>query len=347
MAFQDYWSELVGTIPALSYLNAQNIVNQAFRELRSKRLWSWCVVNNAYLYAPVVITEGTIAANFGSVTAQAGVAAMAVLNPATTAGNPPMASGGSLGIGRQIRIGANANPQGPVYDIVNYNTGTGVITLDRPYGEPSVTAANYMVYKCYYAAPFTGSGPTSTSATFGRFISITNVGTGYTIRGKNLAMSDTSINAIDPQRGATGDPYKVAYFGSNIAGQPVYEFYPHPVVQRTYVCMIQVNWLDLSDTVDLPVVSYELKDLLMAIARRKAGEWALANVGVNPSQLAGTNWVAYINQQMMQVRENLKSCLVADDELMPSLPMQTGGTADFPLGGEFLQNHDLSGVLGR
>jgi hypothetical protein len=77
-----------------------------------------------------------------------------------------------------------------------------------------------------------------------------------------------------------------------------------------------------------------------------AGQWALANVGIYPKQLQSTNWVQYVNMMREEFNSSFRLCLKEDDEIMPSpKPFVYNGGFSFPLGGEFLQSHDISSII--
>ena len=347
MAYQDLVAELVGTVPRLSALHASQLLNRAWSRIRDSRLWSFHFVSNAQLFVPVGITGGTVATTFGSNLIIVDAVAAAKLNAVALA-NPPLASP-ILGVGRQIRIGTTngvSTPTGPNYSIVAWD-GIEVLTIDRPYGEYSGTHAQYQVLKTYYAPPAPPPFQNLQSdLRFVRYHNITNKNMGYSIFGPNLYWSQAQLDAIDPQRGGQGDSYIVANYGRNSLGQPIIELYPNPVQFTTYVASYWTRWLDLSPSQDLPQVAYELPDLVMFQSKCLASDWASANVNTFP-ELAQTNWVAYRQTQMAEVRASEINCFKQDDELYPLIPFRQGQGFMFPLGGQFLQSHDVTSILPR
>ena len=347
MAYQDLVAELVGTVPRLSALHASQLLNRAWSRIRDSRLWSFHFVSNAQLFVPVGITGGTVATTFGSNLIIVDAVAAQKLNAVALA-NPPLASP-ILGVGRQIRIGTTngvSTPTGPNYSIVAWD-GIEVLTIDRPYGEYSGTHAQYQVLKTYYAPPAPPPFQNLQSdLRFVRYHNITNKNMGYSIFGPNLYWSQAQLDAIDPQRGGQGDSYIVANYGRNSLGQPIIELYPNPVQFTTYVASYWTRWLDLSPSQDLPQVAYELPDLVMFQSKCLASDWASANVNTFP-ELAQTNWVAYRQTQMAEVRASEINCFKQDDELYPLIPFRQGQGFMFPLGGQFLQSHDVTSILPR
>lgn len=339
MTYRDCWTDLLTTIPRLPPPNAQRLVNFAFAEIRDWRLWSW-LVPTGYIVTPSAITAGTVSFTNGSNLIQADATAAAALSAVTLA-NPPLASS-QVGIGRQIRLASQTSgTPGPLYNITSWNPSTAILTVDRPYLEATGITQSYMVYKAYYQAP-----PSNGTAApdFLRYFTVTNPASGYTIRRRKLYYTQEQLNGVDPQRGATGDAYVIAaYLDDPSTGNIVHEWYPHPVFQRTYTCIYQKRGLDLSDTNQPPLTLPA--DLLMEKAYSLGCKWALQNVGKFP-ELQGTNWIQAKAMHDTAFKERLIQAIKQDDEIRPLVAFQQGGTFDYPLGGQFLQNHDVSSLVG-
>lgn len=340
-------AELVGTVPRLSALHAQQLINRSWSRVRDSRLWSFHFVADAQLFVPYAISAGSVSVTFNSKSVTADSTAADAFN-AIALSNPPLANP-ILGVGRQIRIGSIngiSAPTGPNYNIVAWD-GASQLTIDRPYGEVSGTRVPYQVLKCYYAPP---APPPYQNLTpdmrYVRYQVITNRNNGYAIFGPNLYWSQAQLNAIDPQRGGQGDSYIVANYGRNSLGQPVIELYPNPVNFTTYGATYWTRWTDLSPSQDLPQIPYELPDLVMFQAKALASDWALANVNTYP-ELGQTNWVAYRQTQALEYRASIINCFKQDDEMSPLIPFRQGQGFMFPLGGMFLQSHDVTSLLPR
>jgi len=347
LSFQQLYKELTGEISSLPDPQAQRCINRAWKRINDYRMWSWQVVSNAQLFVPAVISVGTATVTQNSTTVVMDAAATAALN-AVAFGNPPLASP-ILGVGYQIRLGTSAQnlsaPTGPNYTIVAWD-GAGNLTIDAPYGQASGTGQNYQVLKCYYAAPFLPVTSTGPDGQFARYLSIVNLVDGYAITGRQLYFTQEELNRIDPQRGGQGDAYILALYGTNSMGQPVYEMYPNPVNPATYQANMITKGPLLTMTTQLPQVSYALDDCVTFLAKQFAGQWAGANVGRFPEQLGRTNWVWYCDQMEKQWRASMILCVKEDDEIQPSpKPFVFNGGFSFPLGGEFLQSHDISSIL--
>jgi hypothetical protein len=355
MSFADMTAELVGTIPRMSALHAQQVVNRAWSRVRDSRLWSFHFVSDAQLFVPNAVPTpgfqptmnlGSIAVEFGSKEVIPDSLAAAMFNSLAMA-NPPLASP-ILGVGRQLRVGTTnglSTPTGPNYNITQWDGST--LLIDRPYGERSALRCAFQILKCYYAPPapppYLDLMP---DLRFVKYDCFTNRNNGYAIFGPNLYWSQAQLNAIDPQRGGQGDAYIVANYGRNQLGQQVIELYPNPVQFTTYSCTYFTRWANLSPSTDLPQVAYELEQMVMFESKCLAADWALANVNSVP-ELGQTNWVNYRQTQMAEFKASMIQCFKQDDEIMPLIPFRQGQGFMFPLGGQFLQSHDVSSILPR
>jgi hypothetical protein len=347
MAFQDYVNELVGSIPGLPSLHAEQLVNRAWGRILDFRIpWSFNVVADAQLWVPAAIVAGSVTVVNGSSQIVVDATAATALNAVAFA-NPPLASP-SLGIGREIRIGTVSGistPTGPNYPIIAWD-GVNTLTINRPYGESSGVAQSYQVLKCFYTAPSLPFDPgTTPDQKLILYLSLTNRFSGYSISGSRLRFNQMQFNQIDPQRGGQGDSYVTGNYGRNELGQPVFEFYPNPAnVSIVYSATYVTRWPDLTYTQDLPQMPYQLRDCLMFKSKSLGGDWALAHVG-EMQALQSVNWVAYIQRQENEFKESLLQCIKVDDEIMPIKAWLNSSSFMFPLGGQFLQSHDVSSLI--
>jgi hypothetical protein len=324
--------------------HAQKIVNRAWHRICDYRLWSW-LVGTGYITSPAAITTGLISVVNGSPLVTPNAAAVTALSAVALA-NPPLAAiGNQIGTGRQIRVAnSTISTAGPLYSIIAYDSGIPQLTLDRPYAESTAANQGFMVYKAYYQPPPADGNPID----FLRYFTITNPSRGYTIRGRKLYYTQAQLNGIDPQRGGTGDAYILANYLDDaqsglISGNPIHEWYPHPVNLATYSCIFQKRGLDLSDTRDIPSTCPE--DLLTELCYVLGCKWAMQQVGTFP-ELGNVNWVAAMKSHQDDFKERLIQAIKTDDEISPLKAFQQGGTFDYPLGGQFLQNHDVSSLVG-
>jgi hypothetical protein len=315
MAFSDLYQELRGQIPALSIFLAQSFVRRAWRDIRRHRAWSF-LVEEGVLQCPASLTTGTVSCTQFSDQVTPDAAAIAVLdvlglNPAVTK--------------RQFSLSAGA----PIYNIKAYDGVT--LTLDRPYQETTVAGSAYRIFRCYYEPP---------AADFVRFIDVRDIQNARTIK---LGMSKEELDLSDPQRTNTGDPYQLVTYKADSAQGPLYELWPHPTSQKSYVCLYHRRGTDLQDDEDtLPSIIPE--SLVIDRAMVYAYEWAAANAGREPT-LQGVNWLALKADRMASYREELSKLIREDEEVFLQSIVVKGSMSGFPypLDANFLQSHDFSG----
>jgi hypothetical protein len=266
MVLSDFANELVGDIPRLSYLRARSLVQRAWHDIRDSRRWSF-LVSEGVLIAPAQMIAGTVTVTQYSASvvgdATAGAAWAAAVLPA---------SGVDMTT-RQFRLSG-----GPIYNISAYDPDTFTLTLDRAYQEASGSGQTYQIYRCYYPAP---------SADFMRWISVVDPITKYRFRKRNLHLTKAEIDRRDPYRGAVNTPVCLAFYKTDSTGRAIYEMWPHPTANISYVCLYSRRGEDFTATETLPAPVSE--DLLMSGARIKAYDWAQANAG-RFLELQGTNW---------------------------------------------------------
>ena len=320
MAFIDYTQELVGVIPQISSLYAGTLVNRAYKEIRDKRLWTWLRAE-VELVAPSPIADGFVAVTQWSETVTPDSTSKPLFIAAIT-GVPPITS-------RQFRIGDG----GPMYNITACNASTGILTLDRPYGEATSTGTSYSVYRCYFTPP---------ANDFLRFWSLLNAGEGYTISGERLGLTREELDRRDPQRASQGDAHYIASYKAQPSGAFIWELWEHPTNPATYIVNYQRRGVDMVlPTDDIP--STLMSSVLMPNALAHACLWAAANVGRH-KELKGVNWMALAKTHKAEYLLELRKAWKTDDEMSlqywidPSDQYRLSG----PIDGRYAQSHDLT-----
>jgi hypothetical protein len=347
MPITNHMTELMGTFPRLPFLHSLQLINRAWSRVRDIRAWSWEFVVDSQWFTPAVINSGTVTTVQYSTIVTVDATAAAAINAAGLV--PPIASS-VLGIGRQLRVGISTGitpMNGNIYNIVNWD-GVSQLTIDKPFGESSITLSPYQIYKCYYAAPsLPATNLPAANPGMIRIACLTNRANGSSVSGRRLNYTQQQLNSFDPQRGATDGYIRgLAPYQTNSLGQPTWEAYPAPVSASAYAVTYWSRWPDVSLTQDFPQPPYCLSSCVLNLARVFAAQWALANVGTFP-ELGATNWVALQQMYKQDHLDDLKQCLKQDDEIMPMVPFFQGRKfSDFPLDGNFLQAHDMSGLLG-
>jgi hypothetical protein len=266
-------AELRGSVPKLPYAYTGTLINRAWREIRERNLWSFNLYESSWITPPPV-NSGTVTVVQGSptITFDLSVAIPALL--ASQVANPysPITV-------RQFR-GGTAGGTGGIYNIISLNFGTGVALLDRPFGDPSGTAAAYIVFQNYYAAPYQDHR---------YWLSVRNPTMFLDLE---LDMTRSWVDERDPQRTWYQFPTHVVPWGIDLRGQgtanasgtlgyPLFELWGVPVSPFTYQCYGLRSGADLSAPTDtLPFQVGE--DCVIAKAKVYAYEWAEANKDMTP-----------------------------------------------------------------
>lgn len=312
MAFVDLWSEVAARIPSLSPLLAPKFVNRAWREIRNRRTWSFQYMP-ALFAAPPILSAGTVTLTQGSTAVGCDASAAAILeaNKATLPG-------------RQLRV----NNAGPIYSIASWTSPAGPLVLTLPWTDPSTVTGTWMVYQVYFPAP---------STDFTRWVSIYCPNEGYAF--KSLTMNQKVLDMKDPMRQNQGQPYWASPLMLGADGRFLYEFWPSPSVQQTYVSLYVRSGLDMvNDTDPLPAVISD--ECVVERALYHAYKWATANVGRLPA-LKGVNWGFLMNDHTKSwERDYLQPCRRQDDNIRSnSLIIQGKSLYRGPVDGAFLQGH--------
>lgn len=259
MSFQSMSAEIRGTVPKVPYPLARTWINRSWREVRDKNLWSFQLAEGQWI-SPAQITAGTATTIQGSTFVQMDSVATAAI---VATGNLVY----SLITQRQFRIGP-----GGVYNIIGWDPTTGILTLDRMYGEGTVTDAFYFIYQVYYPSP---------SKTFLRFMSVRDMTNFLDLF---IATAREEIDQMDPQRNWFTYPTHVVPYkpdnrpNSATPGYMLHELWGAPTYSLNYQLLYIDKGPDLINPTDtLPMAIGE--DLVLAKARVYAYEWAEANKG--------------------------------------------------------------------
>ncbi len=337
---QEFATQLMGEIPGLPFLFARKYINQALDAISRTRLWSWNV-NDGIIISPGLLTTGTVdVTNFSNQVQFDSVAQAAI---ATTSFNPPITQ-------RQFRTMG-----GPIYNLVGYDSGTGIGTLDRLYIANTATQQEFQIYKCYYGAPsIDGVTP---NIDFLRYLTINDPINGYTIADKRLTMDRTALNRRDPMRGAQGQPYYTATYrpGPNLMnvdgsiprsptdGMMQYEWWPHPTTAQAYLVQYERQNLTLGPADYLPNQCPPL--LLQYKVDEFAYRWAAQNMARIP-ELKGINWMAMVLEVQAKFKVEMVEAKRNDTEILTTiLRPGTAGIMDFfgPIDSNWAQSHGVAG----
>lgn len=285
MTYQQAWNLLMSYIPKLSPPMAQRFVQQAWRDIRDSRQWSF-LVSETVIAVPDQISTGTVTTTNGS----------ALVLGDSTANTAWSAVSNADLITRQFRSGA-----GPIYNIAEYNFPQ--LTLDREFAETTATGAAYSIYKCYYAPP----------SDFLRWTSVVDPINGYQL---GTDRTKAQLDHTDPLRGALGLPLVIASYKYDTTESSVgwlYELYPHPITQISYPALYQTRGVDFTS----PTATFNTMipdDVMMARARFRAYEWAMANSAAH-AELRGVNWLQLMATADNEYKTDLFKAQKQDEEI--------------------------------
>lgn len=261
MSYLELYSRLHGMVPKIPIDLCKTFINDAWRDVRRKNLWSFLLYESNWI-APPVINSGYFTCTQGSnlvvadATAAAAIIAAGVLLPT------PITQ-------RQFRAGIST-----IYNIRAWD-GINTITLDRIFAEATVTSA-YKIYQCYFPAPYEDH---LMWASVRDMINFTSLFTDRHTR--------ESLDTTDPQRVFYRIPTDVVYYtqdqnpASPTYRYPLYELWGHPLFNLVWQLYgVRRGTALVNDTDTLPPAIGE--DCILELGKLKAYEWAEANKGDTP-----------------------------------------------------------------
>lgn len=249
----------VSSLPGGGGTFARTLVNRAWLQVQTEFVWSF-LWGDCAIPTPSPIQTGTVTVVPGTATITADAAASAawtglgLVNPLTT---------------RQFRV-----DQGTIYNIIaaSFTVPTAVVlTLDRAFVDPvtSNTGVGYQILGVYFNAP---------TRDFMWWESIRDPISGYTL---GTTRTREEIDDMDPQRFQSGWPeevlpYLVNPWPGNFNQFPMYEIWPAPLNNYTYVgtyFRAGTAFTLPTDTVAVPLG----EDIVLEKAKEYAYEWGAAN----------------------------------------------------------------------
>jgi hypothetical protein len=171
-------NRLLSRCPAAGISLSEQLINDSWHQLQSRREWSWRRCHGTFA-PPAVYTAGTVSSNVG-------IGQPTMLTGIGTAWTLAM-------IGRQIRAGGLMFPY---YTVVGWLSPTSLL-IDQPWAGPDIVSQPYQMLQCYFPVP----------SDFGYFQVVVSVKDGYRLW-TNMTQSDLGL--MDPQRTNTGQTYAVA-----------------------------------------------------------------------------------------------------------------------------------------
>lgn len=304
MSLSTMISEQRGAVPAYSAGLARIHLQNAWKDIRNLKGWSFQLGNTGYT-VPGQLTTGAVTTTLGSPLVTGNAAASAAW---ATASNPT-----SLLTQRQFRVG-----QGTIYNIVaaNFSVPTAaVLTLDRPWIDAYYLGPTqgYSIYQPYITAPV------KNFQAWEYFLDIRNV---IALDVNNTRGIWEKINQADPQRQIFSNPGNLiphgvdARAGSSTPGYKVFELYPQP--QSAYVYQVGYSWEgpDLTDVPNTDAVPYPITEhLVKTAARVKSYEWAEANKSADNPRGAGADYRFLMEAASKEYQAQLKEIRSIDRDI--------------------------------
>ncbi len=177
--FNTLSQRLLSRCPAVGIVLSQQLINDSWRTLQSRREWSWRRRSGTFA-PPNLYQTGQASTNVAS-------GAPTLITGTGTAWTPDM-------IGRQIRIGGLLFPY---YTIVGWISPTELL-LDQPWAGTDVVAQTYQIIQIYYPVP----------DDFGYWDFIVSVKDAYRLI---TNVSQTTLALLDPQRTNQGQTYACSF----------------------------------------------------------------------------------------------------------------------------------------
>lgn len=226
--------------PQCSVSMVQSFINDAIRQIVGMRLW-YGNLTRGQLVSPGFYQRGSIALTYGS----ASVVGTGTNWTPTLSGQPITQ--------QSLRVGYYA----PIYNVLALDQANQVITLDMPWGNPSVTSTGYFLTQYYYSFP---------NIKF--FFSMRNLQLYYRMA---TNFTQSIIDNLDPGRLILMYPRLVATMPPDPNGNYQVELWPASNVQQAYPWTGYVQPRNLVDDLDnFPpymrvdaVISYAIAQALM------------------------------------------------------------------------------------
>lgn len=269
MSLQSMMAELRGQVPSLSIAFSKTLVNRAWRTIRERNLWSFLLFEGQWV-TPPQFTTGTCTVSQSSnqvtldATATAALIAALVDQPYSLIGQ------------RQFRITGGGTLSG-LYNIWDWDDATGVLSLDRRFGELTGSGLSFTIYQAYYApCANAGANPLYLSD-FKTWISVRDIQ--HFIDLDCFQIDRATLDAKDPQRLIFQMPTHVVPYqqdqnpDSPTYRQFLYELWGAPL--QTYIYQLfgvrrGTDLVNPSDTLP-PAVG---EDCVIALAKFYAYEYA-------------------------------------------------------------------------
>lgn len=273
MSFETLKAKLAGSLDILPPSLLDIFINDALMDIYNSYDWGF-LTKEDYLRTPALISTGL--ANVSEYSDQV------TLNSTASALVMAIDASDVLLEERQFRTFSTRQTGQPFwYNIIAVDTSTPtavVLTIDPPFLDISNLAISFQIAKLYYNPPIIviNNEPVIDFRNF-KFI--------IDYRMQRKLWIDTSLeqlNGVDPSRWAADEPRHILPHAPDSNGNPLFEFYPVPRFKRIYRCIYQRRGLALVEDDDEPISRILSDDLIIARAKYKLYEHALANAHKYP-----------------------------------------------------------------
>jgi hypothetical protein len=269
MSYLSMRTELRGCVPKLPFSYTGTLINRAYSTIRNRNLWSFLMFNGQWIAPPQYVgmqASTVIGSNVVTLSAADSANLLALLP------TEPY----SLITQRQFRIASSG-----LYDIWAYapngaGPGIATLTLDRWFGEATLTTVPFQIYQCYYV-PTVANAPITD---FKTWISVRDMADFRSLFTDRYTRKDLDMR--DPQRTWYGIPTDVVPFApvanptDPAYGAMRFELWGAPTYSLNYQLLGLRKGMPLvapNDTLPLAIG----EDCVVALARVYAYEWAEAN----------------------------------------------------------------------
>ena len=304
MSFNTMIQEMLLEVPGIASSQAKKYLNRALEIIYDSQMWSFQLKESGWLTPglqfPVPGSPGTSLGNV-SVTAFSDQVV-----PSASAKAAWLAyTGMPLFTQFQFR-----SPFYSLYNIIAINSVTGVLTLDRPWMEPTDASAAYMIYQAYFAVPVPD---------FKRFLSARDTTNNWPMDYWSLSQKDLAVK--DAERTIFDDPnYIVPYQqdqrpNSATFGNMLYELWPQPMSQLPYSYQYLRRGPFLqnpNDTVPYPLT----EEPVVWRAKEVAFSFKEANKGEDMQRGQGADWKFLMQEAEDQFKKTMKPVKDRDSDLV-------------------------------
>lgn len=273
---------MVGEIPGIAASYAKTLINEALGLIYDSQMWSWQLGVSGWL-TPGLLFPGGPGTSVGTIAVTA-FSNQVVGSASASAQWLAYMNAGVMPLFTQFQI---RSPYYSLYNIISVNQTNPaaiVLTLDRPWMEPTDATASYMIYQAYFAVPVTD---------FKRFLWARDTRNNQPMNYWGKSQKDLEFQ--DPQRVVFNLPVYFVPFqpdtrpNSATLGQMLYELWPHPlsVLPYTYGYLRRGPLLqNPADTVPYPLT----EEAVLWRAKEVAAVWKESQKGDDMERGSGADW---------------------------------------------------------